>query len=54
MKITLETIYRTIVILSLIIIWLLIYIIFQRNYDNNIKITYIYNSLKEFDLECKE
>lgn len=49
-----ETTYRIIVLLLLTDLLLLTYIIFQRNYDNNVKITYMYESFKEFDLNCKE
>lgn len=68
MKITLETIYRIIVILCLIIINMLLIIIilqsftqYEKSSDNNKKLTdvntkttYIYNSLMEFDLKCKD
>lgn len=44
MKITINTLYRTILLLMLISIILMLYMIYNRNFDTNNKVTYIYNN----------
>lgn len=54
MKINLGTLYRIILMMVLIAMFLMLYMIYLRNYDTNKKVTYIYETFKEFNFNCIE